>query len=64
MRQARVVDPRSVCHAPLQCLNVVVDCGPRGFVQVSVPEHCVTESKPDSTIDDLRCDMRNLKQHG
>lgn len=36
---------------PLLCAR---SYGLVGYVRASLPEHCVVESKPDNTIEDLR----------
>jgi len=62
MGQAQMVRLDDVCRelgVPLLCARAY---GLVGYVRASLPEHTVVESKPDNTIEDLRCGPRVLEQ--
>ena len=62
MGQAQMVRLDDVCRelgVPLLCARAY---GLVGYLRASLPEHTVVESKPDNTIEDLRCDSCMLEQ--
>lgn len=54
MMEAQMLKLDDACRelgVPLLCAR---SYGLVGYVRASLPEHCVVESKPDNTIEDLR----------